>query len=304
MEPIGFSSGIVVLWNVMDADVSMVHKTDLCMNLVVQRFTWTNCGRRNPIIERLDRSWINQLWLDAHPDSHLKHLPRLSSDHYPILLSTSIPTNSCPRRFKFMSQWLLEPSFLPFASLDWSKLPGLIPSKHDNLSSHLSTRAKETVGCNVAKKRGLPARIDGIQRKTSRVISLNDDVGNAISNPRDLENHILSLYQSLYRFDKPFTERLYIYPIPLICYSSIRDEEDILCALFSLGANKAPGPDMFHAGFFKACWDLVKIDLIPLIQFIFSDKTIPLKNQLHHHLPHLQMSEPEIHQTIETNYSL
>lgn len=38
------------------------------------RFTWFNKRKRNPIFERLDRAWVNNLWLTAFPESTIHHL--------------------------------------------------------------------------------------------------------------------------------------------------------------------------------------------------------------------------------------
>ena len=45
--------------------------------------------------------------------------------------------------------------------------------------------------------------------------------------------------------------------------------EDIKVAIWSLHGEKAAGPDGFIGNFFKACWDLVKIDLLKALEQIF-----------------------------------
>ncbi len=49
-------------------------------------FTWSN-GRANPTLERLDRVLISRDWLSLFPRSTLRALPRLRSDHTPLLLT-------------------------------------------------------------------------------------------------------------------------------------------------------------------------------------------------------------------------
>ena len=55
------------------------------------KFTWTNKRKRNPIYERLDRAFGNGDWLVHYPNSCVWHLPRISSDHAPILCTLDTP---------------------------------------------------------------------------------------------------------------------------------------------------------------------------------------------------------------------
>ncbi|KAK1284161.1 hypothetical protein QJS10_CPB21g01739 [Acorus calamus] len=54
------------------------------------RFTWSNnrLGLAR-ISARLDRAFVNHVWLSKYNTSSLFHLPYVGSDHKPILLSTS-----------------------------------------------------------------------------------------------------------------------------------------------------------------------------------------------------------------------
>lgn len=80
-------------------------------------FTWSN-GRRNPILERLDRALISQDWLLRFLRSTLKALPRPRSDHSPLVLSafTFIPS---PCLFRFESCWLHCHSLPDVVSNSW-----------------------------------------------------------------------------------------------------------------------------------------------------------------------------------------
>lgn len=52
-------------------------------------FTWTNNQQgQDNIQERLDRAIANQYWRTANPHAGVTHLPRIASDHAPILLQT------------------------------------------------------------------------------------------------------------------------------------------------------------------------------------------------------------------------
>ena len=68
---------------------------------------------------RLDRALVNFSWMSHSRDPIVHHLPRISSDHSPILLShhTQAPLPYAP--FKFENKWLLHSSFLDTVKSSW-----------------------------------------------------------------------------------------------------------------------------------------------------------------------------------------
>lgn len=78
------------------------------------KYTWTNKRKINPIYERLDRGWANVDWLKMFPNYSLRHLPRATSDHYPLLLNL-LPNNLVvgEKPFRF------EPMYWSQTSLMW-----------------------------------------------------------------------------------------------------------------------------------------------------------------------------------------
>ncbi|XXG49475.1 hypothetical protein AAC387_Pa02g3652 [Persea americana] len=87
-------------------------------------FTWTNNSEGQAYVAaRLDRAFTNSIWLDTFSDTSVSHLPRLSSDHTPLLLShksKSFPKNS---PFKFEEMWLSHSSFQ--AVVERSRFPAV-----------------------------------------------------------------------------------------------------------------------------------------------------------------------------------
>ncbi|XP_058096321.1 uncharacterized protein LOC131241982 [Magnolia sinica] len=65
------------------------------------RFTWSN-GRQTPIQSRLDRFLLSTDWLEAFPAASQLALPRITSDHCPILLSLEDESWG-PKPFRFNS---------------------------------------------------------------------------------------------------------------------------------------------------------------------------------------------------------
>lgn len=72
------------------------------------KFTWTNKRYRNRsslILERLDRCFANQAWIDLFPEASVTYLPRTHSDHSPLLicLKRNLPISFKP--FKMETIW-------------------------------------------------------------------------------------------------------------------------------------------------------------------------------------------------------
>lgn len=61
----------------------------IALGYIGPAFTWSNCATTAaPIYERLDRALCTPDWLMMFKNNGVLHLPRISSDHAPILLNT------------------------------------------------------------------------------------------------------------------------------------------------------------------------------------------------------------------------
>ena len=67
------------------------------------RFTWTTKSPtwNGPIQERLDRGLGNAEWKMLFPAAEIHHLPRVKSDHCPIMLLTDPLEQKSPKPFWF-----------------------------------------------------------------------------------------------------------------------------------------------------------------------------------------------------------
>lgn len=115
-------------------------------------FTWAN--NRNGqayVATRLDRSFSNTNWLDNFIDLIITHLPRLYSDHSPLLLShrPRLPSKNIPCKFEAM--WLSHDSFLKVVETNWAitgsgNLKFVLVHKLKILKSNLKVWNKEAFG--------------------------------------------------------------------------------------------------------------------------------------------------------------
>ncbi|KAK6119759.1 hypothetical protein DH2020_046500 [Rehmannia glutinosa] len=93
--------------------------------------TWV----RNGLQERLDRLLVSTDWGEVLPKSIVSHLPRIHSDHAPLLLKASSIVHRVPSAFRFQNIWLRHPSFFDTIKQAWDGPTGA--SGMNNLSFKL-----------------------------------------------------------------------------------------------------------------------------------------------------------------------
>ncbi|OMO88470.1 reverse transcriptase [Corchorus capsularis] len=135
------------------------------IGFVGPRFTWSN---KNPIstliLERIDRAWINSAWLDSFPESTLFHLPRICSDHCPILFSTNASNPVFEEKpFRFQPMWFSDSSFFDVVKSVWDSNVGNFDSKILDFIQAVKEWNKNVFGNVFHKKNRLLARIKGAQ---------------------------------------------------------------------------------------------------------------------------------------------
>lgn len=83
-------------------------------------FTWSNGWRsRGRTERRLDRSLCDISWFDSWPHSNCIALPKVVSDHNPLIFSGSRVLSSGHRSFRFQSMWVQHPSFRETVTHCW-----------------------------------------------------------------------------------------------------------------------------------------------------------------------------------------
>ena len=118
------------------------------------------------------------------------------------------------------------------------------------------------------------------KRAKDRILQLKDGDGNITDNLNEIENILHSHFESNYedisfRSVDDILEELQNLNIPtltdeqnLSLNKPISDFE-IECAVFQIGAHRAPSPDGILAFFFLVFWDIVKEDVTRAIQAFF-----------------------------------
>ncbi|OMO51807.1 reverse transcriptase [Corchorus capsularis] len=268
-------------------------------------FTWYNKRKGLARVqERLDRVLANANWRLLFPDAMVQHLPRLHSDHCPILLYS------------------------------WANFDGDICGKGEKLAELLQAWNKDEFGNIFERKKQLRARIAGLQcslslhyshqlqmletdllreynqilqqeetfwaqnsrvqwlqqgekntrffhlsticrRRRKRISMLRNNDGKWVTENAPLQTLVLNFYRGLYaneEGERVALESLLqptISPIDVGKLTHDIAPSEVRAALFQMKPWKAPGVDGFQAGFFQNCWESVGQDLLDLVQDAF-----------------------------------
>jgi hypothetical protein len=76
--------------------------------------------QKNPTLEKLDRILINFEWENLFPLSSARKIPRLMSEHNPIILCTHQKIEPKSREFRFEKSWIKHPDFLARVEKAWN----------------------------------------------------------------------------------------------------------------------------------------------------------------------------------------
>ncbi len=99
---------------------NMINELEMMdLPLVNQSFTWSNM-QINPTLAKLDRFLISTDW-DLHfPLTKVSALPRITSDHTPLLLVTQ--KSHTPKLFRFEKVWLTREDFIMLVPVWWKEI--------------------------------------------------------------------------------------------------------------------------------------------------------------------------------------
>lgn len=119
-----------------------------------------------------------------------------------------------------------------------------------------------------------------IRRHRSRILSLQNNVGEDISDPKALSDHIRNFYYNLFTTESVMCHTSAFEPFPPTVTNTFSHPPSMIevkNALFSMKPLKAPGPDGFHPLFFQNSWDIISKDLHLNIAEWFKHARVPEK---------------------------
>lgn len=82
-------------------------------------FTWSN-NQAEPVMATLDRVFISTCWDRLYPASQVTTLPRLGSDHNPLVLDTNVLAPPKNKQYRFEKWWLQVEGFKEIVEKAWN----------------------------------------------------------------------------------------------------------------------------------------------------------------------------------------
>ncbi|XP_011078523.1 uncharacterized protein LOC105162228 [Sesamum indicum] len=261
-------------------------------------FTWNNCSAspRN-LWKRLDRILINDSWVMRFPSLSYSCLTPRTSDHSPMVIAgdaqrqfgaeTLKPIFRAMRRekgdlshnvqlakgFLDMAQQLVSLNRHEELYLFLEHCCRLVYAKAAKMEQNmLQQRAKmqwmkEEDQCTCVFFRKIAHR-----RAVKRVIQINDAHGTTHTDLNVVSEEFVSYFQALLggnrrrevlnlRFLRPWAQHI-VEEDETVQLIKPFTAEDVKRAMFNIAEDKAPGPDGYSSGFFKATWPIVGDEVI------------------------------------------
>ncbi|XP_026458518.1 uncharacterized protein LOC113359035 [Papaver somniferum] len=128
--------------------ITMIRERDILdLGYAGPAFTWSNNSTlNNPTFERLDRAVCNSEWRILFSDAAVLHLPRIESDHSPIILNTMRKPPKRKQNYKFEFYWADHPQFKEVMQNSWYNSAGSTISRLTTLGEGLWKWSMKTFG--------------------------------------------------------------------------------------------------------------------------------------------------------------
>ncbi|GLT29391.1 hypothetical protein SLA2020_042630 [Shorea laevis] len=130
------------------------------------RFTWVRRTNRRVLLrERLDRALLNLPGFAGFPDAKIINLPRLCSDHHPIMLHIDLASQiqQIAKPYRFEAAWLTLVDFKDVFNNAWAAHDQSLPLAINAVQTTCFNWNKTVFGNIFCRKRLLQARLAGIQ---------------------------------------------------------------------------------------------------------------------------------------------
>ncbi|XP_071926970.1 uncharacterized protein [Coffea arabica] len=121
------------------------------------------------------------------------------------------------------------------------------------------------------------------QRRAFNFISrIRSSMGQWLTTVEDIKYSAAAFFETLFSSDRGINRRS-VLPFTLPQLSLVDNErlmsmpttDEVREVVFSISPDSAPGPDGFGFGFYQACWDIIKEDLVVVVQDYFKGGWLP-----------------------------
>ncbi|XP_042950232.1 uncharacterized protein LOC122282338 [Carya illinoinensis] len=295
---------------------------------------------------RLDRSLVDQHFLDAFPDSVMRYLPRTSSDHASMVISFVKSFEGYgPAPFHFQQMWVDHVDFVRCVREAWDQndVGGALMkmvAKLKRVSVALKAWNKVVFGWTSGHIQELEARIERLdeqlqvryeedveqdllaskmeldtwtnreeirlaqcakvrwwkhgdknsryfhallnKRKQTRIMEMTMSNGTTLKTPQDIHDGAMKYFIDFLgqsnRVVLPDLGDLVSHVISdedNLRFCSLPTEEEVKQAVFSIPIESSPGPDGFGSDFYRACWDIVHVEVVEAVRDFFKGVFFP-----------------------------
>ncbi|KAL2223893.1 UNVERIFIED_CONTAM: hypothetical protein Sindi_3055800 [Sesamum indicum] len=259
-------------------------------------YTWHSCSAspRN-LWKRLDRMLINDRWMARFPTSYYSSLTPRTSDHSPMVICgdrlvqqvwqhniIGTPMYAVTRKLK-----ALKPVFREQRRKKGDLSHNVqLAKRQDELFLQLEhccrvvlAKADKLEQCFRVFFRKIAQR-----RSARRILKINDDHGAPHTDPGAVIIEFVMYYQNLLgrerRRDMIVLRFLRPWAIHILSEDDVNSSvlpfthTDVKQAIFHIAEDKAPGPDGYSSGFFKAAWPIINTTLLALIPKVHSPMNV------------------------------
>ncbi|GFZ07066.1 hypothetical protein Acr_19g0000030 [Actinidia rufa] len=270
-------------------------------------FTWSN----NTVWSKLDRAMVNVKWGQEGLLAQVNFgLPGKFSDHSPCVITLFGDNDQGPRPFKFFNMWTKHEDFLNVVDSSWSMqvegtamfklcrklkvLKGPLKALNKMHFSHISARAaaaeedllqvQQQLHDNPTDS-SLQIRVASLKKQSFRLAEADRSFCLQVAEAKYLKNcdKGTKFFHDLIKNNRAKSQIVALTKEDGSSTTSIQQpvlDKEIKSALFSIGDDKAPGPDGYSSCFFKSAWSIVGPDVCAAVkEFFVSGKIL---KQLNH----------------------
>ncbi|KAI9117842.1 hypothetical protein K1719_011257 [Acacia pycnantha] len=139
------------------------------------------------VYKRLDRCLCNVNWLEVFVNAEVRVVPRVGSDHHPMLVKSCADLSFAGRRnFKYEMMWKMHENFVDFMRSSW-KANEDTHVMLNLLQRDLKVWNREVFGRIEYRKRRILNRLNGIQQSVSRRSGQGKGITAVVADPQEYE---------------------------------------------------------------------------------------------------------------------
>ncbi|KAH9696901.1 reverse transcriptase domain-containing protein [Citrus sinensis] len=243
-------------------------------------FTWV----RGSLSKRLDHVLSNKDWILKFDNYSVTNLPRVDSDHRPVLVRFERNGRGMGsiKPFRFLAAWMTDNR--PLSSL--YRLETKLKKKLEEVLSQ-----EELLWYQKSRREWIKygdRNTSFFHQKTitrrdrNRITAIRDEGGNWIYEAQEIKDHAVTFFSTLYKSEQgtyqPYQVQGCFPQIDQTRLASLAmpiDKEEVHAAICQMSPLKAPGIDGYPAGFYQAQWHIVGESFSAGIKEVFNSHSIP-----------------------------